>query len=176
VSGTKNAYSKKMAQLMAAVKSHDGKVEVAVAKLDRWGREPEETIALLKQFDTIDGCLTSLADGISMVTPKNGFGMLIIRIMLAVAAQERDRLAERTREGLAAEAARGTPLGPPPKLSSRDVAWIREKHEVEGWGSQRIKKALPEERNVTVSRFTVQVVLGQVKRAKPYVRRTTTST
>ena len=67
-----------------------------------------------------------------MVAPKNRIGMLIIRIMLAVAAQKRDRLAERTREGLAAEAARGTPLGPPPKLSSKDVAWIREKHEVEG--------------------------------------------
>ncbi|UCR88077.1 recombinase family protein [Mycetocola spongiae] len=169
VSGTTNAHSKKMNQLMAAVRAHEGKVEVVMAKLDRWGREPEETIALLKQLEPISGCLTSLADGVSMVTPKHSVGMLIIRVMLAVAAQERDRIAERTREGLAAEAARGTPLGPPPKLTSKDVAWIREKHEKDRWGSQRIMKALPEERNVTVSRYTVQVVLGQVKRAKPYV-------
>ena len=104
-----------------------------------------------------------------MVTPKHSVGMLIIRIMLAVAAQERHRIAERTREGLAAEAARGTPLGPPPKLTSTDVAWIREKNQNEGWGSQRIMKALPQERNVRVSRSTVQKVLGQVKRAKAYV-------
>lgn len=169
VSGTKNARSKRMTQLMAAVKAHDGKVEVVVAKLDRWGREPEETIALLKELEPIGGCLTSLADGVSMVTPKNSVGMLIIRVMLAVAAQERDRIAERTREGVAAVRARGVPLGPPPKLTSNDVAWIRAKHEQERWGAQRIAKALPAERNVEVSKYTVQKVLGQISRATPYV-------
>jgi DNA invertase Pin-like site-specific DNA recombinase len=173
MSGTENSRSDKMAELMGAVRAdrelNDRTVEVVVSKLDRWGRDPEDTIALLKDLDSIGGCLTSLAENISMVTPRSGTGMLIVRIMLAVAAQERDRIAERTRDSLVAVRARGIPLGPPPKLTSNDVAWIRDKHETEKWGAQRIAKALPAERNVTVSKYTVQKVLGQIGRAKPYV-------
>jgi DNA invertase Pin-like site-specific DNA recombinase len=173
VSGTSNFHSERMEALMLAVRTdrekHNRKIEVVVAKLDRWGRDPEETIALLKELHVSGACLTSLGENIHMVNPDSGTGMLIVRIMLAVAAQERDRIAERTRDALVAVRARGVPLGPPPKLTSNDVAWIRAKHENEKWGAQRIAKALPAERNVEVSKYTVQKVLGQVSRAKPYV-------
>lgn len=169
MSGTENAYSKTMANLMDFVKNSESTVEVVVTKLDRWGRDPEDMVGKLKEVSKIGGCLTSLAENIAMVTPDSPVGMLIIRIMLAVAAMERDRLAERTREALGALKKRGVPLGPPPKLTSKDVAWIKEQHEVFGLGAQRITKALPIERNVTVSKYTVLKVLGMVSGAKPYV-------
>ncbi|MDQ0726052.1 recombinase family protein [Microbacterium sp. W4I20] len=173
VSGTSNFHSERMEALMLAVRGdrekHNRKIEVVVAKLDRWGRDPEETIALLKELHVSGACLTSLGENIHMVNPDSGTGMLIVRIMLAVAAQERDRIAERTRDSLVAVRARGIPLGPPPKLTSNDVAWIRDKHEKEKWGAKRIAKALPAARNVEVSKYTVQRVLGQVSRATPYV-------
>ncbi|MFZ6991107.1 recombinase family protein [Curtobacterium sp. RRHDQ66] len=177
VSGTSNSHSEKMDTLRLAVQTdrlkHSRRIEVVVAKLDRWGRDPEETIALLKELHASGACLTSLGENIHMVNPDSGTGMLIVRITLAVAAQERDRIAERTREALVAVPARGVTLGSPPKLTSNDVAWIRGKYESEGWGAQRIAKALPKERNAEVSKYTVQKVLGQVNRAKPYVPRDT---
>jgi len=171
VSGTKNTHSETMARLMSAVEAHEGEVEVVVSRLDRWGRDPEDTIEKLKELHGLNGCLTSLGENVLRATPENAAGMMVIRIFLAVAAMERERIAERTREALAALRKRGVPLGPPPKLSSKDVEWIKEKHEVLGWGAQRIAKALPEERNVEVSKGTVMRVLGQVKGAAPYVPR-----
>ncbi|HJB64627.1 MAG TPA: recombinase family protein [Candidatus Microbacterium pullistercoris] len=169
VSGTVNSHSEVMAKLMAFVSEHPTQVEVVVSKLDRWGRDPEDTIEKIKELHKIDGCLTSLAESVLRATPDNAAGMLLIRILLAVAAMERERIAERTRDSLEALRKRGVPLGPPPKLTSRDVEWIKERHEVYGWGAQRIAKALPIERNVEVSKITVARVLGQIKGAKPYV-------
>ncbi|MFV4914358.1 recombinase family protein [Microbacterium lacticum] len=168
-SGTVNTHSEKMGKLMAFVEEHDGQVEVVVSKLDRRGRDPEDTIAKIKELDKIGGCLTSLAESVLRATPENAAGMLLIRILLAVAAMERERIAERTRESLEALRRRGVPLGPTPKLSSRDVEWIKERHELFGWGAQRITKALPIERNVEVSKYTVMKVLGMVKGRGAYV-------
>lgn len=168
-SGTINAQSPVMEKLLSFVEAQDGTVEVVVSKLDRWGRDPEDVVEGIKKLERIGGCFTSLAEGISMVTPNSSIGMLIIRIMGAIAAMERERIAERTRDSLAELRKRGVPLGPPPKLTSKDVAWIKEQHEVFGLGAQRITKALPIERNVTVSKYTVLKVLGMVSRAKPYV-------
>lgn len=115
-SGTVNTRSEKMGKLMAFVEAHDGQVEVVVSKLDRWGRDPEDTIAKIKELDKIGGCLTSLAESVLRATPENAAGMLLIRILLAVAAMERERIAERTRDALEALRKRGVPLGPTPKL------------------------------------------------------------
>ena len=51
------------------------------------------------------------------VDTKTPDGMLIYTIIAALAEHERNRLAQRTREGLAAARARGKRLGRPPKLS-----------------------------------------------------------
>jgi hypothetical protein len=88
VSGTSNSHSEKMDALMLAVQAdrakHNRKIEVVVAKLDRWGRDPEETIALLKELHVSGACLTSLGENIHMVNPDSGTRMLIVQIMLAV--------------------------------------------------------------------------------------------
>ncbi len=55
------------------------------------------------------------------VDTKTPDGMLIYTIIAAIAEHERNRLAQRTREGLAAARARGKKLGRPPKLSSSEL-------------------------------------------------------
>lgn len=55
------------------------------------------------------------------VDTKTPDGMLIYTMIAAIAEHERKRLAQRTREGLAAARARGKKLGRPPKLSSSEL-------------------------------------------------------
>lgn len=168
-SGKNNARSEVMMKLMDFVEAEPKSVEVVVSKLDRWGRNHRDVEDGIIALSKVGGSFTSLSEGINQATPDNIVGMLVIRIMGAISQMERERIAERTSESLDALRKRGVPLGPPPKLTSRDVEWIKDKHELEGWGAQRIAKALPEERNVTVSKITVARVLGQIKGVKPYV-------
>ena len=52
-------------------------------------------------------------------------GMLVYTVMSAFAEFERRKLAQRTREGLAAARRRGVRLGRPPKLNARQLTYAR---------------------------------------------------
>lgn len=68
--------------------------------------------------------------GVDTATPD---GKLIFTVIAALAEHERARLAERTRQGLAAARRRGKRLGRPPKLNASDI--------------ERARRALSEGRN-----------------------------
>lgn len=170
VSGKKNAHGERMAALLKEVEESSEEIEVVVTKLDRWGRNPLEMEEGINRLTEMNASFTSLAEGITRANSNNSIGMLIIRIFSAVAAMERERIAERTREALAAARRRGVPIGPTPKLSSKDIQWIKQKHE-DGWGAQRISKAIESERNVKVSKSTIVRVLGMDNSRGAYVPR-----
>lgn len=167
VSGKANGTSQTMLELFAVVEGTTEEVEVVVTKLDRWGRNPMEIEHGVKRLSDAGGSFTALAEGITRANDRNTVGMLLIRILGAIAAMERERIAERTRDSLQALRRRGVPLGAPPKLSSKDVEWIKQMH-AEGWGALKISKAIESERNVKVSKGTVMRVLG-MGAATPYV-------
>lgn len=91
----------------------DGDV-VVVTKYDRLARSLPD---LLDIVDTIKKCgagFRSLAEDIDTTTPA---GELIFHVFASIAHFERRRIAERTREGLAAARKRGRIGGRPPALS-----------------------------------------------------------
>lgn len=59
-------------------------------------------------------------------------GKLVYTVIAAMAQHERDRLSERTRQGLAAARRRGARLGRPPKLTDRQLCRARRMLEQEG--------------------------------------------
>lgn len=169
VSGKNNATSEVMNELFEFVESSQNEIEVVVTKLDRWGRNPIEVENGVTRLSEAGASFTSLAEGITRANNQNSVGMLLIRILGAIAAMERERIAERTRESLQALRRRGVPLGAPPKLSSSDIAWVREKRE-QGWGYLKISKAIESERNIKVSKNTIARVFGRDSDS-PYVPR-----
>lgn len=143
--------------------------EVVAVSLDRWAESAEDALGSLKQLNEHGASLTLLREGISGATPSNFFGKALIQILLSVEEMKQEVSAVKKRNSLLAARKRGTPIGPAPMLSQRDVDWIVERYEVFGWGAHRIAKELPEERNISPSKTTVMRVLGLVKGAKPYV-------
>ena len=84
---------------------------VAVARLDRLGRDAAELLGLLKRFSSGSLGLVSVADRLDLTTPQG-------RAMAGVAAVfgqlERELIAERTREALARLRDEGRTYGPVP--------------------------------------------------------------
>ncbi|MGO2141460.1 MAG: recombinase family protein [Leucobacter sp.] len=144
-------------------------VEVVAASLDRWAESPEDALDSLKRLNEHGASLTLLREGITGATPSNFYGKALLQILLSVEEMKQETIAVKKRNSLLAARKRGTPIGPAPMLSQRDVDWIKERYEVFGWGAHRIAKELPEERNISPSKTTVMRVLGLVKGAKPYV-------
>lgn len=168
VSGMKNTDSDSMRALFKFIEECSEEVEVVVTKLDRWGRDYSDLEINVKRVESLGGAFTSLAEGINRINSKNSGGMLLFRIFAAIAAMEREKIAERNRESLSALRRRGVPLGPPPVLSSQDIAWIKERH-ADGWGATRIANNILAERNVKTSRSTIARVLGYDKSRPAYV-------
>lgn len=95
---------------------------LVVTKLDRLGRDAlhlTETVTDLAR----DGIgFRSLAEAIDTTSPA---GKLIFGVFASLAAFERDRIAERTREGLAAARARGRVGGRPAVMTDDKLATSR---------------------------------------------------
>ena len=84
---------------------------VVVESLSRLGRSTKDLIWLMETFNTKGVNLVSLKESIDTTTST---GKLLFTLMSALAQFERDVLADRTREGLAAARARGRKGGRPP--------------------------------------------------------------
>lgn len=87
---------------------------VVVTKYDRLARSLRD---LLDIVEAISGCgagFRSLAEDIDTTTPA---GRLIFHVFASIAQFERERISERTREGLDAARKRGRVGGRPPALS-----------------------------------------------------------
>lgn len=96
-------------------------VALAVSKLDRLTRSVHDFSGLLSTASRQGWGLVMLDLGVDTTTPA---GKLVANVVAAVAEWERDMIALRTREGLAAAKAKGVRLGAPSRQDPSTVARI----------------------------------------------------
>jgi len=93
-----------------------------VTKYDRLARSLKDLLGLVEEVERRGAGFRSLAEDIDTTTPA---GRLIFHVFASIAQFERDRIVERTREGLAAARRRGRVGGRPPALSPAQAAEVR---------------------------------------------------
>ena len=101
---------------------------VVVSKYDRLARSLRD---LLDIVETINKCgveFRSLAEDINTASPA---GRLIFHVFASIAEFERERIAERTKEGLQAARNRGRIGGRPSALSSAQKAEVRRMRDID---------------------------------------------
>lgn len=99
----------------------DGDI-VAVTKYDRLARSLKDLLEILAAIRAQGAGFRSLAEDIDTTTPA---GLLTFHVFASIAQFERERIAERTMEGLAAARKRGRIGGRPPALSLAQKAEVR---------------------------------------------------
>ena len=87
---------------------------VLVSKYDRLARSLVDLLDIVAQIETGKAGFRSLAEDIDTTTPA---GRLIFHVFASIAQFERERIRERTMEGLAAARTKGRIGGRPPALS-----------------------------------------------------------
>lgn len=92
---------------------------LAVAKLDRLSRSVIDAGMLAEWFSDHDARLVALDLNIDTSTPS---GTMVLFVLAAVAQWERETIAQRTRDGLAALRAKGKPTGRPAVADLPDLA------------------------------------------------------
>lgn len=98
----------------------DGKADgLAVAKLDRLSRSVIDAGMLAEWFDDVDARLVALDLNIDTSSPS---GRMVFSVLSAVAQWERETIAARTRDGLAALRAKGKPTGRPAVADRPELA------------------------------------------------------
>ena len=95
---------------------------VVVAKYDRLARSLRDLLDLVETIKDRGAGFRSLAEDIDTTTPA---GRLVFHVFASIAQFERERIAERTKEGLQAAKARGRVGGRPPALTSAQKAEVR---------------------------------------------------
>ncbi len=99
----------------------DGDV-VTVTKYDRLARSLKDLLEIVETIRARGAGFRSLAEDIDTTTPA---GRLVFHVFASIAQFERERIAERTKEGLQAAKARGRIGGRPPALSTTQKAEVR---------------------------------------------------
>lgn len=102
---------------------------VVVTKYDRLARSLQDLLGIVEQIRARGAGFRSLAEDIDTTTPA---GRLVFHIFASIAQFERERIAERTREGIAAARKRGRVMGRPPALSGIQQAEVRRLRDSEG--------------------------------------------
>ena len=95
---------------------------VVVAKYDRLARSLQDLLEIVAAVGAKGAGFRSLAEDIDTTTPA---GRLVFHVFASIAEFERARIAERTKEGLAAARRRGRVGGRPPALSAVQKAEVR---------------------------------------------------
>ena len=98
----------------------DGDV-VLVAKYDRLARSLSDLLEIVAIIETAGAGFRSLAEDIDTTTPA---GRLIFHVFASIAQFERERIRERTVEGLNAARAKGRIGGRPPALTADQKAEV----------------------------------------------------
>ena len=111
VSGTRTARSE-LERLIDQLRPGD---VVVVTKYDRLSRSLQALLGIVARIQAAGAGFRSLAEDIDTTTPA---GRLVFHVFASIAQFERERIAERTREGLAAARRRGRVGGRPPALSA----------------------------------------------------------
>ena len=102
---------------------------VMVTKYDRLARSLRDLLDIVSTIEAEGAGFRSLAEDIDTTTPA---GRLIFHVFASIAQFERERIAERTREGLAAARKRGRVGGRPPALSEAQKIEVRRMRDDEG--------------------------------------------
>ena len=102
---------------------------VVVTKYDRLARSLRDLLDIVEVIQARGAGFRSLAEDIDTTTPA---GRLVFHVFASIAQFERERIAERTREGLAAARARGRVGGRPPALSAAQKAEVCRMRDDEG--------------------------------------------
>lgn len=95
---------------------------IVVTKYDRLARNLRDLIELVELIREREAGFRSLAEDIDTTTPT---GRLIFHVFGSIAEFERERIVERTKEGLEAARRRGRKGGRPPTLSEEAKTEIR---------------------------------------------------
>lgn len=102
--------------------SDDEADALAVAKLDRLSRSLLDFASLMARAQAEQWALVALDLSVDTTTPG---GRLVANVMASVAEWERETIAARTRDGLAAKRAQGVILGRPPTVSRHAIERVR---------------------------------------------------
>ena len=99
----------------------DGDV-VTVTKYDRLARSLKDLLEIVEAIRERGAGFRSLAEDIDTTTPA---GRLVFHVFASIAQFERERISERTKEGLASARKRGRIGGRPPALSGAQKVEVR---------------------------------------------------
>jgi DNA invertase Pin-like site-specific DNA recombinase len=102
---------------------------LVVTKYDRLARSLKDLLEIVDQIKDRGAGFRSLAEDIDTTTPA---GKLIFHVFASIAEFERERIAERTREGLAAARKRGRIGGRPSALTADQKVEVRRMRDEEG--------------------------------------------
>jgi len=94
---------------------------VVVTKYDRLARSLKDLLEIVEAVRAEGAGFRSLAEDIDTTTPA---GRLVFHVFASIAEFERDRISERTKEGLEAARKRGRVGGRPPALSPDQKAEV----------------------------------------------------
>jgi len=133
ISGT-NRERPELAQLLDQLR--DGDV-VTVTKYDRLARSLHDLLDIVKAIEKRGAGFRSLAEDIDTTTSA---GRLIFHVFASIAQFERERISERTREGLQAARKRGRVGGRPPALTTDQKVEVRRMRDQEGRAIAAIAK------------------------------------
>ena len=107
---------------------------VVVSKYDRLARSLRDLLDIVEAIKERGAGFRSLAEDIDTTTSA---GRLVFHVFASIAQFERERISERTKEGLEAARKRGRVGGRPPALSADQRAEVRRMRDEDG-------KSLPE--------------------------------
>lgn len=102
---------------------------VTVTKYDRLARSLKDLLDIVDRVEKRGAGFRSLAEDIDTTTPA---GRLVFHVFASIAQFERERIAERTKEGLQAARSRGRIGGRPPALTAAQKAETRRMRDEEG--------------------------------------------
>jgi len=102
---------------------------IAVTKYDRLARSLRDLLDIVETIEKHDAGFRSLAEDIDTTTPA---GRLIFHVFASIAQFERERISERTKEGLQAAKARGRVGGRPPALTPAQKVEARRMRDDDG--------------------------------------------
>ena len=95
---------------------------IAVPKYDRLARSLRDLLDIVDAIQAHGAGFRSLAEDIDTTTPA---GRLVFHVFASIAQFERERISERTKEGLEAARRRGRVGGRPPALSAAQKVEVR---------------------------------------------------
>jgi len=95
---------------------------IIVTKYDRLARSLRDLLDIVEAIEKCGAGFRSLAEDIDTTTPA---GRLIFHVFASIAQFERERISERTKEGMAAARKRGRIGGRPPALTGPQKTEVR---------------------------------------------------